>query len=196
MGAFAPATTEPLFKAGGDWRLPPRSSRPARSSASAAAWVIGAGTGVLSLDDAPCLATVPSAPRRPQGTAVTVLQLAHYHAAGTIVAPPRRAVKPGKDYSTVTVLARLRGWSTFSARAACDVVGEQLQRHHRQERLQQLVGPRARRRPARRARRPPCCPRCATANTRAPRARTSEMLESSLSQHAHVGRHAHHRRAL
>ena len=57
----------------------------------------------------------------------------------------------GRRYSTVTVLARLRGWSTFRPRWRAIAVGQQLQRDDGEDRLQHPVGGRHARSPHRRA---------------------------------------------
>ena len=52
---------------------------------------------------------------------------------------PLAGARQRERYSTVTVLARLRGWLTSETAAASDLVGEQLQRDDREDRLQHPV---------------------------------------------------------
>jgi len=64
-----------------------------------------------------------------------------------LVAKNRRYVEPVPSrregrYSTVTVFARFRGWSTFRPRSRRDPVGEQLERDERERGLQERRCPR------------------------------------------------------
>ena len=98
-----------------------------------------------------------------------------------------------KSYSTVTVFARLRGWSTFRPRARGDVVRQQLQRDDRQHRLEQPVGARDRRRPPRRARRRRRALGGDRHHVRAARPHLGDVRDH-LVEHRRVGGHADHRR--
>ena len=95
------------------------------------------------------------------------------------IEPDRRGSTAG--HSTVTVLARLRGWSTLSPRSRAMSIREQLQRDHRQQRRQHPVGSRHPDHLVGVLRRSPRRPRSRSRSRLAPRARTSCMFEMTLS---------------
>ena len=120
----------------------------------------------------------PGRPRRWSGqdeNADLVNQMARH--VGTFRRADRRL--PLLDRDGLREVARL---VDVEAVEPGDVVGEQLQRQDRQQRLQDPVGARARRSSRRRPSATRSSPSVATAIVSAPRARTSSMLESILSR--------------
>ena len=181
-------------------RRPPRARR-ARSCSTARATPaparsISSSPGTPCSLDRPAIDRRASSRRRAAASASRAASPRDGDARWSARSRPRARRRRDGRYSTVTVLARLRGWSTFRPAPARDLVGEQLQRDHGEHRLQHPVDRAAarsrRRRAARRARRP----RVASAITCAPRARTSCMLEIDLLEHRRVGGDADHRRGL